>query len=76
MIAQVRYLESSNFFENEGVPILIMDTEHHGRVGMHSHDFYEFVYIDKAFPCTSVKEKLLCLLRRFVCSKTRTGAFL
>lgn len=49
MIAQVRYLESSNFFENEGVPILIMDTEHHGRVGMHSHDFYEFVYIDKGF---------------------------
>ncbi|HHV97189.1 MAG TPA: AraC family transcriptional regulator [Clostridiaceae bacterium] len=49
MVSQVNYLESRNFFENRNVPILVMDTEHHGRVGMHSHDFYEFVYIDKGF---------------------------
>jgi len=49
MESKVNYLESSNFFASKNVPILVMDTEHHGRVGMHSHDFYEFVYIDKGF---------------------------
>lgn len=48
MVDQVRYLESSNYFENN-IPIQVLDIEHHGRVGMHSHDFYEFVYIDKGF---------------------------
>ena len=48
-VADVRYLESNSFFENENMPITVMDTEHHGRVGLHSHDFYEFVYIDKGF---------------------------
>lgn len=47
-MADARYLESSNLFDNN-IPILVMDTEHHGRVGLHSHDFYEFVYINKGF---------------------------
>ena len=48
-MADARYLESSSFFDNKNMSILVMDTEHHGRVGLHSHDFYEFVYIDKGF---------------------------
>ena len=48
-MAEVRFLEKSKFFEDKNIPILVMDTEHHGRVGLHSHDFIEIVYIDKGF---------------------------
>lgn len=49
MLNEAKFLESSALIGNKNVPILVMDTEHHGKVGLHSHDFYEIVFIDKGF---------------------------
>lgn len=48
-MGKVRFLSSTEIIGNKSVPILVMDMEHHGKVGLHSHDFYEIVYIDKGF---------------------------
>ncbi len=47
--------------EDEGVPIMIMDTEHHGKVWLHSHSFYEIVYIDKGFCMHSCNDEITIL---------------
>jgi len=38
-----------NMFDETTVPIIVMDVEHHSKVWLHSHAFYELVYIDKGF---------------------------
>jgi AraC-like DNA-binding protein/quercetin dioxygenase-like cupin family protein len=43
------------------IPIVIMDTEHHGKVWLHSHSFYEIVYIDKGFSMHSCNDETTVL---------------
>ena len=38
-----------------------MDIEHHGKVWLHSHSFYEIVYIDKGFSMHSCNEETTIL---------------
>jgi len=42
-------LDRSELFMPGNVPITIMDAEHNGNGGMHSHTFYEIVYINSGF---------------------------
>jgi AraC-like DNA-binding protein len=42
-------VESKNIFSNSLSNIQIFPNEHDGKVGPHSHDFYEFVLVEKGF---------------------------
>ncbi|NSW89235.1 MAG: helix-turn-helix transcriptional regulator [Firmicutes bacterium] len=48
-------------FEDRDFPIAIMDTEHHGKVWLHSHSFFEIVYIDKGFSMHSCNDETTIL---------------
>jgi AraC-like DNA-binding protein/quercetin dioxygenase-like cupin family protein len=41
--------EFKNLGAKDNFPLNIMDVEHHDKVWLHTHDFYELVYIDKGF---------------------------
>lgn len=38
---------NSQYFSPGQPPIFVMSTEHHGKTGMHSHEFFEFVFIER-----------------------------
>lgn len=42
-------IRCNTIFEEGCIPIVVMPTEHHQKVMMHSHSFVEFVFIDKGF---------------------------
>lgn len=42
---QVDRLSSANFFGEGRPPVFVMYNEHHDRTGLHSHEFYELVFI-------------------------------
>ena len=42
-------LKFSDFGENDHIPILVQEGSHAGPVQMHSHDFYEVVYVKEGF---------------------------
>lgn len=60
-MAFVRNSENILNFKNRNVPISIMDTEHHGKVWLHSHSFFEIVYIDKGFSMHSYNDETTIL---------------
>ena len=49
MSSSTRFLEFKNLGATDNFPLNIMDVEHHDKIWLHSHDFYELVYIDKGF---------------------------
>lgn len=42
-------INGDNFFDSQNVPIVVLDYKHHGSGGLHSHSFFEFVYIEQGF---------------------------
>ena len=60
-MAVVKTKENILEFQNKNVPISIMDTEHHGKVWLHSHSFFEIVYIDKGFSMHSCNDETTIL---------------
>jgi len=60
MVSEEKEIKILNL-EDEDFPIVIMDMEHHGKVWLHSHSFYEIVYIDKGFSMHSCNEETTIL---------------
>lgn len=48
-MALVKTKENILEFRDKKLPVYILDTEHHGKVWLHSHSFFEIVFIDKGF---------------------------
>lgn len=42
-------MENSSVFEQDTIEIVSLDLEHNGKNGIHTHSFFEMVYIDKGF---------------------------
>ncbi len=40
-------ISCSEYFEPGLPPVYVANTKHHGKVGLHSHEFYEFVFIER-----------------------------
>ena len=40
-----RNTKAPEFFDSDAYPLLVLKDEHHGKVDLHSHDFFELVYI-------------------------------
>ena len=57
------FLESSAYFGDGDLPrILLMKTEHDGRIAPHSHEFYEVVYIVDGFTLHSSRGRVNMLV--------------
>ncbi|MHC1696080.1 MAG: AraC family transcriptional regulator [Eubacteriales bacterium] len=54
-------IESSAQFDAGTVHITVKNEVHHGKVWLHSHNFYEFVYVDKGFSLHSYNGKTTIL---------------
>ncbi len=48
-MAQVNLLDGQGLFDPQHIPIRVMIAEHRGGHNYHSHNFYEFVFIDRGF---------------------------
>ncbi|HHY82939.1 MAG TPA: AraC family transcriptional regulator [Clostridiales bacterium] len=46
---QVDLLDGKNYFNNGCIPIHVFIAQHNTSLTMHTHSFYEFVYIDRGF---------------------------
>lgn len=42
-------IDRSTVFKDENFPVVVMNAEHQGKVSLHSHSFFELVYIDSGF---------------------------
>ena len=42
-------LKFSQIHKNNDLPVAVKDSNHTDRIKMHSHDFYEFVYVKGGF---------------------------
>jgi AraC-like DNA-binding protein/quercetin dioxygenase-like cupin family protein len=45
----INNLSGEDLFDRQSVPIVVLNFEHHGNGGSHSHSFYELVYIERGF---------------------------
>ena len=50
-------MRSSDYFEPDTVRITVWTSQHHGKVWQHTHNFFEFVYIDSGFSLHSYNGK-------------------
>ncbi len=44
---QIERMHSSEYFADGEPPVFVMSTKHHGKVGLHTHEFYELVFIER-----------------------------
>lgn len=54
LIPEMKYLD---YFEPDTVKIIVVNSQHHGKVWQHTHGFFEFVYVDSGFSLHSYNGK-------------------
>jgi len=48
-MAAKNFMDGNRYFDDHTIPIIVLKYLHDTDVDVHSHDFYEFVYIDQGF---------------------------
>lgn len=54
LIPEMKY---TTYFEPDTVKIIVVNSQHHGKVWQHTHGFFEFVYVDSGFSLHSYNGK-------------------